>query len=64
MFLPPASSELNTAEHLWNHVREKYFANRSFGSIEELKQRLEGAFHDVYIDKETIRSLTSFSLLN
>lgn len=64
IFLPPASPELNPAEHLWDHIREKYFANRSFDSVDDLEIKLERAFHDVYLDKDTIRSLTSFSWLN
>jgi transposase len=63
IFLPPASPELNPAEHLWDHVREKYFANRTFDSIDDMEIKLERAFHDVYLDKDTIRSLTSFSWL-
>ena len=64
IFLPPASPELNPAEHLWKHVREKYFANRAFDSLEGVEERLERAFHDVYLDTETIRSLVSFSWIN
>ena len=30
LFLPPYSPELNPVEHLWDHVREKHFANRLF----------------------------------
>jgi transposase len=64
IFLPPASPELNPAEHLWEHVREKYFANRAFDSLEDVEKGLEGAFHDVYLDIDTIRSLVSFSWVN
>ena len=64
LFLPPASPELNPAEHIWDHVREKYFANRIFDSMSDLEQSLERAFHDVYLDKDTIKSLSSFSWVN
>lgn len=64
IFLPPASPELNPAEHLWEHVREKYFANQAFDSISEVEERLERAFHDAHLDTETIRSLVSFSWSN
>jgi len=64
IFLPPASPELNPTEHLWEHVREKCFANRVFDSLDEVEERLERAFHDVYLDTETIRSLVSFSWIN
>lgn len=64
LFLPPASPELNPAEHLWDHVREKYFANQIFDSMTDLEQSLERVFHEIYLDKVTIKSLTSFSWLN
>jgi len=31
--LPPYSPELNPSEMLWDHMREKYFANRVFESL-------------------------------
>ena len=64
IFLPPASPELNPAEHLWEHVREKYFANRVFDSLGDVEERLERSFHEVYHDAEAIRSLVSFSWIN
>jgi transposase-like protein len=31
--LPPYAPELNPVEHLWDELREKYFANRVFDSL-------------------------------
>jgi len=60
LHLPPGSPELNPAEHLWDHAREKYFANRSFDSLNEIKDRLIIAFKDIYHDTKTIQSLVCF----
>ena len=37
LFLPPYSPELNPQEHLWDDLREKYFHNRAFDSLEALE---------------------------
>jgi len=60
LHLPPGSPELNPAEHLWDHAREQYFANRSFDSLDEMKDQLIVAFRDIYHDTSTIRSLVCF----
>lgn len=64
LLLPAASPELNPAEHLWDHVRENFIANRTFDSLEELEAVLEGAFKHVYLNPESIRSLVSFPWIN
>jgi len=33
-FLPPYSPQLNPVEHLWKEIREKFFGNRVFKSID------------------------------
>jgi transposase len=60
LFLPPGSPELNPAEHLWDHAREKYFANRTFDSLDEMKDQLIVAFKDMYHDTASIQSLICF----
>jgi len=64
LYLPPASPELNPAEHLWDYVRENFIANHSYDSMEELETALEGAFKYVYAHPDEIRSLVSFSWIN
>ena len=39
--LLPYSSELNPVEHLWNELREKFFHNRIFDSLEVLEDHLK-----------------------
>ena len=39
-FLPPYSPELNPQEHIWDELREKYFHNQAFDSLDALEDRL------------------------
>ena len=64
VYLPPASPELNPAEHLWDHVRENFIANRAFDSLDELEVVLEGAFKHVYMNADSIKSIVSFPWIN
>jgi hypothetical protein len=40
LLLPPYSPELNPQEHLWDELREKYFHNEAFDSMDALEQQL------------------------
>jgi len=58
--LPARSPELNPAEHLWEELREKDLANRSFSSLRPLEKTLcEGLTH-LAADPDRVRSLTDF----
>jgi transposase len=59
--LPPYSPELNPTEHLWDHIRENYFKNQCFDSIDHVEDRLVEAFESASNDKATIQALTLFS---
>ena len=37
----PYAPELNTVKHVWDELREKYFHNLAFDSMEALEDRLE-----------------------
>ena len=45
--LPPYSPELNPAEHIWDDLREKYFHDRVFDSIDSLENHLEAALRNM-----------------
>lgn len=60
VFQPPYSPELNPVEHFWEHIREKYFWNRSWKSLSDLEDALQKALREVSQAKETVRSLSSF----
>ena len=39
-FLPPYSPQLNSQEHIWDELREKYFHNQAFNSLDALEEQL------------------------
>ena len=58
--LPPWSPQLNPAEHLWDELREKWFANRWFETMEQLDEQLVAGLAALEIDAPRIASLTGF----
>jgi transposase len=46
LFLPPYSPELNPVEQIWKHLREHFFRNQAFDSLDLVIDRLcEGLSH-------------------
>jgi transposase len=67
--LPPYSPELNPVEHIWDEIREKYFANRVFESLDAMEGQLVNALRDMEYDHDRVSSITSwpwilFALMN
>jgi len=60
VFLPAYSPELNPTEHIWDELREKYFHNCTFDSIDGVEDRLEIGLRDLENYKELVQSATSF----
>ena len=60
LLLPPYSPELNPVEHLWDHLREKHFANRLFPSMKAVTDQLSKSLREAELDAPTIRSLCEF----
>jgi transposase-like protein len=58
--LPAWSPQLNPVEHLWDEVREKWFANRVFGSMSALEEQLVRALTSLENDPQRMASLTGF----
>jgi transposase len=58
--LPPYSPELNPVEHLWDEIREKYFANRCFDSLDAVADMLLKALRDLHHNKGLIKSMSAF----
>lgn len=50
--LPPYSPELNPVEQVWDLIRERYFANHVFGSLDEVEAALTDALLD--LDEQSI----------
>lgn len=60
LFLPPYSPELNPVEHIWEHLRENYFGNQSFDSLDEVEDTLCSALRTIGQDYHLVSSLTYF----
>jgi hypothetical protein len=57
---PAYSPELNPVEHIWDELREKYFHNRIFPSLELLIDTLCQGLNALADDAERLFSLTGF----
>ncbi len=58
--LPPYSPELNPVEHLWDEIREKWFANYVFDSLNGVEDRLIPALRTLEQDTQRVKSMTAF----
>ena len=58
LWLPPYSPQCNPTEHIWDEIREKWFANRVFGSLDAVEDTLFEALVDLEKDNEKISNLT------
>ena len=60
VFLPPYSPELNPQGHVWDELREKFFHNRAFDSLNALETHLEGALRSLELDPKRMCSITGW----
>lgn len=58
--LPPYAPELNPIEHIWDELREKYFHNRVFASLDVLEGQLALGLKTLEQNPETVRSIVSW----
>ena len=58
--LPPYAPELNPIEHVWDELREKFFHNRVFKSLDALEDYLTGALKTLEADATTVGSIVSW----
>ena len=59
-WLPPYSPECNPVEHLWDEIREKWFANRLFQGLDAVEDTLVTALHTLETETERVGSITGF----
>jgi transposase len=59
--LPPYSPQLNPMEHIWDEVREKWFANEVFDSLDGVEDRLLEALVALEGDQNLVASTTGFN---
>ena len=60
IWLPPYSPQLNPTENLWEEVREKWFCNEVFDSMNALEDRLVEALFTLENDKEYVYKIVGF----
>jgi len=58
--LPPYSPELNPVEHIWDEIREKYFLNRVFESLDALENHLVTALNEMEKDQVRVKSIVAW----
>lgn len=58
--LPPYSPELNPVEHIWDEVREQYFGNLVFDSLDALEDHLETALRSMELDQPRVKSIVAW----
>jgi putative transposase len=60
---PARSPELNPTEHVWEELREKELANKSFPALRPLEQALCAGLSALAADPKRVQSLTDFPYL-
>jgi transposase len=58
--LPPYSPELNPTEHIWDELREKWFHNHAFDSMEAVETQLLNGLSSLEGNTELVKSNTGF----
>jgi hypothetical protein len=59
--LPPYLPELNPREHIGDDLREKYFLNQAFDSIDALEDKLEAALVNYESATARVHSITPWN---
>lgn len=59
-WLPPYSPQCNPVEHLGNEIREKWFENRLFHSLNAVEDELVTSLVTLEKDSHTVAGLTGF----
>ena len=58
--LPPYAPELDPMEHLWDDLREKWFHNHVFDTMDALEDHLEVGLRTMETNKDRVRSIVSW----
>ena len=58
--LPPYAPELNPMEHIWDDLREKWFHNGVFETMNALEDHLEIALRTMESNNERVKSIVSW----
>ncbi len=60
VLLPPYSPELNPAEHLWEALREDWFANTVFHDLDAVEDALDNGLIALESDPQRTQTMTGF----
>jgi transposase len=60
---PPYSPQCNPVENLWDEIREKWFPNLAFKSLEAVEDTLVEALVALETDNSRTKSITGFDLI-
>lgn len=63
VFLPPYSPELNPQEHIWDELREKYFHNKTFETLDLLEDHLMIGLKELEDQQENVKSITCWDYI-
>jgi transposase len=58
--LPAYAPELNPIEHVWDELREKFFHNKVFGSLDALEDQLALGLGTLEKSSETVRTIVAW----
>ena len=59
-WLPPYCPQCNPVEHIWDEIREKWFVNRVFKSLDAVEDTLFEALVSIENDPIKMKNLTQF----
>ena len=59
LYLPPYSPELNPQENVWQYLKDRHFANRTFESYKDIIDACEIAWNKLAQSPQTIKSIAS-----
>jgi len=62
--LPPYCPQLNPSENMWDEIREKEFANRSFKSMRHLEKHLCQALRKYEESSDTVKSISQWDWIS
>ena len=60
VWLPAYSPQCNPVEHIWDEIREKWFANKVFDSMDAVEDILMDALVTLENDKKKIAGIAGF----
>ena len=60
-YLPPYCPQLNPSENMWKEMREKFFTNLVFNSLDAVTNKLGEAMIFYKNNQEIVKSVTGFN---